>query len=56
MENKSDHKKDFNPKPLNKKTYADLPIKELEERLAIEELEDRLEMGCWANACGVNCK
>jgi len=37
--------KDINP--LNHKLYTDLPIDELEGRLAMEELEDRLELACW---------
>ncbi len=33
---------------LNQKLYTDLPLDELEERVSIEELEDRLELFCWS--------
>ncbi len=36
---------------LNQKLYTDLPIDELDGRLAVEELEERLELRCWVNAC-----
>ncbi len=38
-------------KPLNHTLYTDLPIDEMEGRLALEELETRLELDCWANVC-----
>lgn len=40
-------------RPLNKMLYTDLPIDELEGRLSMEELETRLELGCWTNICSV---
>ncbi len=35
---------------LNQKLYTDLPIDEMDEQLAVEELEERLELSCW-NEC-----
>jgi|GEM_PF-5554029 len=32
---------------LNKKLYTDLAIDELDGRLAMETLEEKLEMRCW---------
>ncbi len=39
---------------LNQKLYTDLPIDELDGRLAVEELEERLELRCWTY-CGTVC-
>lgn len=34
-------------KNLNEKLYTDMPIDELDERLSMEELKDKLELKCW---------
>ncbi len=40
---------------LNEKLYTDLPIDEMDSRLAVEELEERLELGCWGDCGGYTC-
>jgi hypothetical protein len=40
---------------LNHQLYTDLPIDELEGRLAMEELEERLEMACWDRCPAIYC-
>jgi hypothetical protein len=43
-------------KHLNSSLYTDLPISELDDRLAMEELEEKLELSCWGvYMCPVNC-
>ena len=41
-------------KHLNHHLYTDLAIDELDGRLTMEELEDKLEMKCWEYSCS-NC-
>ena len=41
---------------LNHTLYTDLPIDQLDQRLAMEELENRLELGCWIHACYEHCE
>ena len=37
---------------LNNQLYTDLPIDELDGRLAVEELEDKMELDCpWFLGC-----
>ncbi len=40
---------------LNQKLYTDLPIDELDGRLAVEELEERLELSCWSDCPNYTC-
>jgi len=40
---------------LNKSVYTDMPIDELETRMAMEQLEERLEMVCWTRCEGAYC-
>ncbi len=42
------------PKKKNKKEIVSLNP-QLYKDLSIEELEERLEMGCYINSCGDNC-
>ncbi len=42
------------PKKKNKKEIVSLNP-QLYKDLSIEELEERLEMGCYINSCDVNC-
>ncbi len=39
-------------KSLNQYLYTDLPIDELDERVSVDELEERLELGCWLDGGG----
>lgn len=41
---------------LNHSLYTDLPIDELDQRLAVEELETKLEMDCYLDWCAVQCQ
>ncbi len=41
---------------LNQKLYTDLPIDELDGRLAVEELEERLELRCWEECSSFSLK